>query len=89
MRSGYSAGEAPLPSPPVSVNVMDLGATGDGKTDDTPAFLAAIEAVSGGGVVYIPPGVGQTSKCERVICPAATIWYVIVWKAVYWYGKFA
>ena len=58
VHTGYSAGETPLPSPPVSINVMDLGATGDGETDDTPAFVAAIKAVSGGGVVYVPPGVG-------------------------------
>ena len=57
--TGYSAGEAPLPSPPVTVNVMDMGAKGDGTADDTKAFVAAIKAVAGGGVIYIPPGVGS------------------------------
>ncbi len=40
------------------VNVMDFGAKGDGKTNDTAAFKAAIAAVEamGGGTVYAPPG---------------------------------
>ena len=40
------------------VNVRDFGAKGDGKTDDTAAFRAAIAAVGemGGGTVYVPRG---------------------------------
>ena len=40
------------------VNVRDFGAKGDGKTNDTAAFKAAIAAVEamGGGTVYAPPG---------------------------------
>jgi hypothetical protein len=44
------------------VNVLSFGATGDGTTDDTPAFTAALDflfdqaALKNGGVLYIPAG---------------------------------
>ena len=39
-------------------NVMDFGATGDGKTLDSPSINKAIEeaATNGGGTVYLPAG---------------------------------
>ncbi|MET3808437.1 hypothetical protein ABIB25_005466 [Nakamurella sp. UYEF19] len=37
-------------------NVNDFGATGDGHTDDTAAFAAAIDSLPGGGGVLIPNG---------------------------------
>lgn len=38
------------------VNVRDLGAVGDGVTDDTAAFNNAIAALTHGGVVFVPSG---------------------------------
>lgn len=38
------------------VNVKDFGAVGDGATEDADAFISAINSLSNGGVVYVPPG---------------------------------
>lgn len=39
------------------VSVKDFGAIGDGVTDDTAAFQAAVDdARAGSGIIYIPPG---------------------------------
>ncbi len=45
-------------------NIMDYGAVGDGKTLCTAAIQSAIDscAVSGGGEVYVPPGVFLTGS---------------------------
>ena len=56
-----------------SFNVMRYGAIGDGVTDDTAAFLAAIDAaeqseIGGGGSVYVPPGLYLIS--ETLILPS-------------------
>ena len=48
-------GEDPIPDVPVKLNVMEFGAKGDGVTDDSEAFLKAIEAIEN-GAIYIPPG---------------------------------
>ena len=53
--AGYHRGEAPLPVPPVTHNVRDFGASGDGEHDDSDAFLRAIEEVPR-GVILIPEG---------------------------------
>lgn len=46
-----------LAEQPSQVNVRDFGAKGDGVTDDTPAFDAAMKAVADqGGTVFIPVG---------------------------------
>jgi hypothetical protein len=37
--------------------VTDFGASGDGKTDDTAAFQAAIAATPNGGTIFVPKGV--------------------------------
>src|SRR3954451_6412617 len=62
-----AASHGPLPAtpqaatapavPPSTVDVRTFGAKGDGTTDDTAAFLAALAAVAAkGGVVSVPVG---------------------------------
>ena len=46
------------------VSVKDYGAVGDGVTDDTAAIQAAINSLTNGGVVLIPPG---QYKCTATI----------------------
>ena len=53
--AGYHRGEALLPAPPVTHNVRDFGAAGDGVQDDSDAFLRAIAEVAA-GVILIPEG---------------------------------
>jgi hypothetical protein len=38
------------------VSVADYGAVGDGATDNTAAFTAALAAVASGGIVFVPAG---------------------------------
>ncbi|GAB1509422.1 glycosyl hydrolase family 28-related protein [Actinophytocola sp. KF-1] len=56
--AGYRRGELPLPRLGVRAAVTAFGAVGDGVTDCTAAFTAAIERVgaAGGGTVHVPPG---------------------------------
>ena len=53
--AGYHSGEAPLPEPPVASNVRNFGAKGDGKHDDTAAFVQAIAATESGAIL-VPAG---------------------------------
>lgn len=53
--AGYRAGQAAIPDVPVQTNVRDFGATGDGETDDSEAFLQAIQATANGAIL-IPAG---------------------------------
>ncbi|MCP5113577.1 MAG: hypothetical protein GY953_22315, partial [bacterium] len=55
--AGYNRGERPLPTLDLdnAISVKQFGATGDGATDDTEAFLEAIESVDD-GVIFVPPG---------------------------------
>jgi hypothetical protein len=43
---------------PETLNLRDFGATGDGTTDDAPAFQKALDALAtaGGGTLFIPEG---------------------------------
>ncbi len=53
--AGYHRGETPLPERPITHNVRDFGAVGDGQHDDSKAFLRAIAEVQR-GVIRIPEG---------------------------------
>lgn len=53
--AGYQANEKPLPRKPPLASVLDYGAVGDGVTDDTAAFVRAVETMPE-GVLYIPAG---------------------------------
>lgn len=44
------------PTPVATLSVRDYGATGDGETDDTAAFEAAMSALAKPGVLRIPAG---------------------------------
>jgi polygalacturonase len=59
VRAGRNAGAATVPAAGGGwFNVRGYGATGDGKTLDSPAINRAIEAAAaaGGGTVYLPAG---------------------------------
>ena len=53
--AGFRRGEAELPNPPVTHNVRDFGAKGDGVSDDSEAFMSAVAAMDS-GVLLIPEG---------------------------------
>lgn len=55
---GLAAILAAAADTPVRFNPRDFGAAGDGRTLDTPAFQAALDACerAGGGQVWVPPG---------------------------------
>jgi len=53
--AGYHFGETPLPSIRSVTTVRRFGAVGDGKTDDTQAFIKAVEATER-GAIFVPEG---------------------------------
>ncbi len=53
--AGYRGGTGAPPDMPVSTSVRDHGARGNGHTDDTAAFLAAVQATSQGAIL-VPAG---------------------------------
>jgi hypothetical protein len=54
--AGYGCGRRALPDYPVRTNVKEHGAKGDGVTDDTASFIAALKAVGEQGAVLVPAG---------------------------------
>ena len=62
--SGYAGKDRPPTEPPFVANVLDFGALGDGKTDCTEPFRAAIDQVAntGGGTILIPRGKYRVTK---------------------------
>lgn len=53
--AGYGFGERPIPDFTVTADVKKFGAKGDGKTDDTKAFIEAIKK-TGKGAIFVPAG---------------------------------
>jgi len=66
---------APTPAGSPTINVRDLGAQGDGLSDDLPALTAALQQAAGGGTVLLPPGtyaVSRTLKIPEGVCLRGT-----------------
>jgi hypothetical protein len=66
--AGYRCGEKALPNVPPGVSVRDFGARGDGVTDDSQAFLDALEKVRS-GAIEIPPGRYRITRLLEIIRP--------------------
>ena len=63
------------PSKSIGFNVLDYGAKGDDKTDNTAAFSACLEAVieAGGGRMFIPDGIYR----GRIVIPGTEKWITV------------
>lgn len=70
--AGYACGERQLPKPAVVANVRNFGAKGDGRTDDTAAFLAALAKVDRGAVA-VPGGRYLMSKILEINKPGVAL----------------
>jgi len=70
--AGYACGERPLPKIAVTANVRDFGAKGDGTTDDSDAFLAAIAKVERGAIA-VPPGRYRITKILEITKPGIVL----------------
>lgn len=67
----------PVGAPPLVapiVNVKDRGAVGDGVTDDTAALQSAIDGLTAGGTVLIPPGSYVYTKVLQVKRANVRVW---------------
>lgn len=69
--AGVHRGEKPIPDVAVAANVKEHGAKGDGQTDDTAAFKAAIAKAGGKGAVLIPAGKYKLSS--HFVLPSHTV----------------
>ncbi len=63
--AGYHSGEKAIPTIKQVASVKQFGAKGDGRTDDSEAFVKAIAAVKS-GAIYIPPGRYKITKIIEV-----------------------
>ena len=63
--AGYHSGEKPIPTVKQTADVTKFGAKGDGRTDDSDAFIKAIAAVKS-GAIYIPPGRYKITKIIEI-----------------------
>jgi len=73
--SGFRFGEEPIPDVKVVADVRSEGAKGDGTTDDTAAFRAAIAkaGAAGGGAVKIPAGTYLLSEVLALDKPGVVL----------------
>src|SRR5690606_35962902 len=57
----------PRPTHGLLINLREYGAVGDGVTDDTEVFNAALDDVerNGGGTIYFPPGTYPVGNSAR------------------------
>jgi hypothetical protein len=70
-------------APPRSLSVLDFGATGDGKADDTGALLRCLaEAVKDGKIVWVPAGEYKLTH-DIVLSSATTIQGAGMWHTVF------
>ncbi len=66
-------------NPPVTLNLRDFGATGNGTTDDGPALQDALDALAdaGGGTLFVPAGryaiITSVSKDFAALAQSVTI----------------
>jgi len=51
------------------LNVKDVGAAGDGKTDDSAAIQKALDAIEAGSTLYLPPGNYRVTRTVRLTGP--------------------
>jgi polygalacturonase len=56
------------------VDVKQMGAKGDGQTDDTAAIQAAIDGMTGGGTLVFPEGTYMHSRSIKVANPGVKLW---------------
>lgn len=70
--AGYACGERPLPEVAAVCNVRDFGAKGDGTTDDSEAFLAAI-AKTEKGAILVPSGRYRISRILEINKPGIVL----------------
>ncbi len=69
--AGYQAGEQELPWHPATVALTDHGAVPDDGGDDTAAFLLALDAAAGGGVIDIPAGTFELR--DKIMLPDGVV----------------
>ncbi|MEO8617609.1 MAG: glycosyl hydrolase family 28-related protein [Luteolibacter sp.] len=70
--AGYACGERPISIVAAETNVRDFGAKGDGTTDDTAAFLAAIEKTQSGAII-VPAGRYRIIKILEINKPGIVL----------------
>ena len=70
--AGYRCGEKAPPVLPPGVSVKKFGAKGDGATDDTQAFLDALDKAPA-GAIEVPPGRYKITKILEITRPGLVL----------------